>query len=82
MTENPHLTDERVGEIELAFEPDHWEESPAGDMLEQVDVAHLVDQDINLESSLDADWNSWLGFDDENGFVLFGIRIDRSGRNL
>jgi hypothetical protein len=51
-------------------------------MLEQVDVAHLVDQDINLESSLDADWNSWLGFDDENGFVLFGIRIDRSGRNL
>ena len=82
MTEDPHLTDERVREVELALEPDHRKEGPGRDALEQVDVAHLVDQDVDLEPGLDADGDARLGFDDEDGFVLFGVGIDGSWRNL
>ena len=80
--EQPHLSDERVVQVKLALEPDDREEGATLDVLEQVDVLHLFDQNVDLKPGLDADRDSGLRLDDENRFVLLGFRFDRSGLDL
>jgi hypothetical protein len=82
MAEDPHLRDERIGQIKLAFEPDDREKCPTGDVFEKIDIGQLIDKHVDLESSRDADGNPGLRLDNEDGLVLGLVRIHRSSRHL
>ena len=82
MAKEPHLRDKRVGEIELALEPDDREKCPMGNVLEKIDIGQLIDKNVDLESSRDADRDPGLRLDDEDGLVLRLFRVQRSIRHL
>ena len=64
MAKEPHLRDKRVGEIELALEPDDREKSPMGNVFEKIDIRQLIDKNVDLETSRDADRDPGLRLDD------------------
>ena len=70
MTENPHLSDERVRQIEPALEPDDREKRSTWHMLEKIDIGHLIDKDVDLEPGFDADRDPGLRLNHKYGFVI------------
>ena len=70
VTENPHLSDERVRQIEPALEPDDRKKCSTWHMLEKIDIRHLIDKNVDLEPGFDADRDSRLRLNHKNGFVF------------